>query len=65
MRVLIAFGSKRGGTAGLADMIGDALRAAGCETVVSPATGIAAACSWLIEAGFFATTADGAVANSA
>ena len=40
MRVLIAFGSKRGGTAGLADMIGDALRAAGCETVVSPATGI-------------------------
>ena len=24
MRVLIAFGSKRGGTAGLADMIGDA-----------------------------------------
>jgi menaquinone-dependent protoporphyrinogen oxidase len=40
MRVLIAFGSKRGGTAGLADMIGDALRVAGCETVVSPATGI-------------------------
>ena len=40
MRVLIAFGSKRGGTAGLADMNGDALRAAGCETVVSPATGI-------------------------
>lgn len=39
MRVLIAFGSKRAGTAGLADMIGDALRAAGCETVVSPATG--------------------------
>ncbi len=40
MRVLIAFGSKRGGTAGLADMIGDALREVGCETVVSPATGI-------------------------
>jgi menaquinone-dependent protoporphyrinogen oxidase len=40
MRVLIAFGSKRGGTAGLADMIGDALREAGFETVVSPATGI-------------------------
>ena len=35
MRVLIAFGSKRGGTAGLADMIGDALREAGCETVVA------------------------------
>jgi menaquinone-dependent protoporphyrinogen oxidase len=40
MRVLIAFGSKRGGTAGVADMIGDALREAGCETVVSPADGI-------------------------
>ena len=40
MRVLIAFGSKCGGTAGLADMIGDALREAGFETVVSPATGI-------------------------
>ena len=40
MRVLIAFGSKRGGTAGLADMIGDALRGLGCETVVSPADGI-------------------------
>jgi hypothetical protein len=25
MRVLVVFGSKRGGTAGLADMIGDAL----------------------------------------
>ena len=40
MRVLIAFGSKRGGTAGLADMIGDALRGAGCEAMVSPASGI-------------------------
>ena len=40
MRVLIAFGSKRGGTAGLADMIGDALREVGFETVVSPASGI-------------------------
>jgi menaquinone-dependent protoporphyrinogen oxidase len=40
MRVLIAFGSKQGGTAGLADMIGDAMREAGCETVVSPADGI-------------------------
>ena len=40
MRVLIAFGSKRGGTAGLADMIGDALREARCEAVVSPASGI-------------------------
>jgi menaquinone-dependent protoporphyrinogen oxidase len=40
MRVLIAFGSKRGSTGGVADMIGDALREAGCETVVSPANGI-------------------------
>jgi len=37
MRVLVSFGSKRGGTAGLAAMIGDALTEAGCETVVSPA----------------------------
>jgi menaquinone-dependent protoporphyrinogen oxidase len=40
MRVLIAFGSKRGNTAGLADMIGDAFREAGCGTVVSPADGV-------------------------
>lgn len=33
MRVLVSFGSKRGGTAGLAAMIGDALT----EAVVSPA----------------------------
>ena len=31
---------ERGGTAGLADMIGDAFGEAGCETVVCPATGI-------------------------
>lgn len=37
MRVLVAFGSKRGGTAGLATMIGDALTDAGCEAVVAPA----------------------------
>jgi menaquinone-dependent protoporphyrinogen oxidase len=36
-RVLVAFGSKRGGTAGLAAMIGDALGEAGCEATVSPA----------------------------
>lgn len=40
MRVLIAFGSKRGGTAGLSDMIGEALSEAGCEAVVSQASGI-------------------------
>lgn len=39
MRVLVAFGSKRGGTSGLADMIGDALTKAGCEAVVTPAKG--------------------------
>lgn len=35
--VLVAFGSKRGGTAGLATMIGDALAESGCTVVVSPA----------------------------
>ncbi len=37
MRVLVGFGSKRGGTAGLAAMIGDALTEAGYEAVVTPA----------------------------
>jgi menaquinone-dependent protoporphyrinogen oxidase len=37
MRVLVSFGSKRGGTAGLAAMIGDALTAAGCDVVVRSA----------------------------
>ena len=37
MRVLVAFGSKRGGTAGLAAMIGDALTEAGYEAEVRPA----------------------------
>ncbi|MGZ4529924.1 MAG: flavodoxin domain-containing protein [Mycobacterium sp.] len=37
MRILVCFGSKRGGTAGLAAMIGDALTEAGCEAKVMPA----------------------------
>ncbi len=37
MRVLVSLGSKRGGTAGLAAMIGDALTEAGCEAIVTPA----------------------------
>jgi menaquinone-dependent protoporphyrinogen oxidase len=37
MRVLVAFGSRRGGTAGLAAMFGAALSQAGCEAVVMPA----------------------------
>lgn len=37
MRVLVSFGSKRGGTAGLAAMIGEALTEAGFDAVVSPA----------------------------
>ena len=37
MRVLVSFGSKRGGTAGLAAMIGDALTEVGCDAVVRPA----------------------------
>ena len=36
-RVLVAFGSKRGGTAGLARMIGDALTEAGYDARVTPA----------------------------
>lgn len=40
MRVLIAYGSKRGGTAGLAQMVGDALTGAGFETVVSSAADV-------------------------
>lgn len=36
-RILVAFGSKRGGTAGLATMIGEALTESGCTVVVSPA----------------------------
>ncbi|ULP42641.2 flavodoxin domain-containing protein [Mycobacterium lentiflavum] len=40
MRVLVSFGSKRGGTAGLAAMIGEALTAAGCEVLVSPAKNV-------------------------
>jgi menaquinone-dependent protoporphyrinogen oxidase len=37
MQVLVTFGSKRGGTAGLAAMISEALANAGCTTVVTPA----------------------------
>jgi len=37
MRVLVAYGSKRGGTAGLAQMIGDALIEDGLTVEVSPA----------------------------
>lgn len=37
MRILVVYGSKRGGTAGLADMIGDALRSAECDAIVRPA----------------------------
>lgn len=37
MRALIAYGSKRGGTAGLAEMIGLELSSAGIDTTVQPA----------------------------
>ena len=37
MRVLVAYGSKMGGTAGLAEMIGQALAETGHEPVVRPA----------------------------
>ena len=39
-RILVAYGSKRGGTAGLAAMIGDASTEAGIEVSVSPARDI-------------------------
>lgn len=42
MRVLVAHGSKRGGTAGLAVMVGDALASAGCETTVGAAADLRA-----------------------
>lgn len=37
MRVLVAYGSKRGGTAGLARMLGDELSAGGAEVVIADA----------------------------
>ena len=37
MKVLVAYGSKRGGTAGLAEMIGSAFRALGISAEVRPA----------------------------
>ena len=37
MRILVVHGSKRGGTAGLADMIGSALTGLGHEVTVAPA----------------------------
>jgi len=40
MKVLVAYGSKRGGTAGLARMIGDELAAVGFQPVVEPARGV-------------------------
>jgi len=39
-KILIAFGSKRGGTAGLARMIGEALTESGCQVSVSSARDI-------------------------
>ncbi len=39
--MLIVFASRRGGTAGLVDMIGDALEAQGCSVIISPADGVA------------------------
>lgn len=40
MSVLIAYGSKRGGTAGLADMVADALRQQGFTADVAPARAV-------------------------
>src|SRR5450432_3819964 len=40
MAVLVVYGSKRGGTAGLAAMIGNALQDAGLSTDVAPAAAV-------------------------
>jgi menaquinone-dependent protoporphyrinogen oxidase len=40
MRVLVAFGSKRGGTAGLADLIAEAFTSRGVATDVQPAAAV-------------------------
>jgi menaquinone-dependent protoporphyrinogen oxidase len=40
MHVLVAFGSKRGGTQGLATMIGDALTEAGCQAIARRAADV-------------------------
>ena len=40
MQVLVAYGSKRGGTAGLAEMIGKELEAAGVRADVEPARSV-------------------------
>lgn len=40
MQILIAYGSRRGGTAGLAEMIGDELVRSGLEATVRPARGV-------------------------
>jgi len=40
MQILIAFGSKRGGTEGLAKMIGQELETAGIEVTVTPARNV-------------------------
>ena len=37
MHTLVAYGSKRGGTAGLAEMIGEELGSAGVNAAVKPA----------------------------
>lgn len=37
MQVLVAYGSKRGGTAGLAEMIGEEMESTGASVVVKPA----------------------------
>ena len=40
MRVLVTFGSKRGGTRGLANMLGSALEDQGLEVTLMPAAGV-------------------------
>lgn len=41
MKLLVTYGSKLGGTQGLAEMVGDALRRHGCDVDVEPAARVA------------------------
>lgn len=57
MRVLVTYGSKMGGTAGIAEMIGEALQGAGLEVDVRPAGDVADVARYdavLVGAGLYA-----------
>src|SRR6266511_1142169 len=51
MRVLVAYGTKMGGTAGIAEMLGDALSTAGLQVDVRPASALRTRPVWLFSSG--------------